>query len=289
MKEGLLAPASVVSLRDVPGTRWIVAESNGGLRIGAMTTLEQSRGGAGSGNAIPRSPPQRAIGKPADPQCRDARRQSAAAASLLVFRALGDHCLRKGGGHCFAIAGENQYHAIFDNRFCAIVHPSTAATALVALGATVELSGADGGARVLALEDFFIGPDKDVQRENALEAGEILTAVRLPPPAGLRTAHLKLAEKASFDWPLADVAVVLTTRHRTKSAAAHRSCWRRRADAASRARGRSRPDRADDRGGGAREAAARRSPGRTAVEERLQAPMFETLVRRAVLQAAKQT
>ena len=48
-----------------------------------------------------------------------------------------------------------------------------------------------------------------MQRENDLKAGEILTAVLLPPASGLRMAHLKLAQKESFDWPLADVAVVL--------------------------------------------------------------------------------
>jgi xanthine dehydrogenase YagS FAD-binding subunit len=117
--------------------------------------------------------------------------------------------LRKGGGHCFAIDGENQYHAIFDNRFCAIVHPSTAATALVALGASIELTDAEGAMRRTLLEDFFIGPAKDVQRENDLKPHEILTAVLLPPSSGLRMAHLKLAQKESFDWPLADVAVVI--------------------------------------------------------------------------------
>jgi len=125
------------------------------------------------------------------------------------FRAAEFRCLRKGGGHCYAISGENQYHAIFDNRFCAIVHPSTSATALVALGAEVELSDEDGVQRRVALENFFIGPDRDVQRENDLKPHEILTAVLLPPVSGLRMKHLKLAQKESFDWPLADVAVVL--------------------------------------------------------------------------------
>jgi xanthine dehydrogenase YagS FAD-binding subunit len=79
----------------------------------------------------------------------------------------------------------------------------------VALGAEVELTDEDGVQRRVALEDFFIGPDRDVQRENDLKPHEILTAVLLPPVSGLRMKHLKLAQKESFDWPLADVAVVL--------------------------------------------------------------------------------
>ena len=76
------------------------------------------------------------------------------------FRAAAYHCVRKGGDHCFAFVGENQYHAIFDNRLCAIVHPSTAATALVAFGATVELANAEGATRKVLLEDFFVPPDR---------------------------------------------------------------------------------------------------------------------------------
>jgi xanthine dehydrogenase YagS FAD-binding subunit len=100
--------------------------------------------------------------------------------------------------------------AIFDNMPCAIVHPSTSATALVALGATIELTNAEAGVRNVLLEDFFVLPSKDIRRENDLKPQEILTAIRLPPvPSSLRTAHLKQGEKDSFDWPLADVAVVL--------------------------------------------------------------------------------
>ena len=126
------------------------------------------------------------------------------------FRAAEYHCLRKGGGHCFAISGENQYHAIFDNQSCAIVHPSTAATVLVALGASVELTNGAGATRNILLEDFLVSPDQDLQRENDLKPHEILTAILLPAlPASLRMAHLKQGEKVSFDWPLADVAVAL--------------------------------------------------------------------------------
>jgi xanthine dehydrogenase YagS FAD-binding subunit len=126
------------------------------------------------------------------------------------FRSQAYRCLRKGGGHCFAISGENQYHAIFNNMSCAIVHPSTAATVLVALGATIEITGAGGAVRKIPLEDFFVTPDRDVQRENDLQPQEIVSAGCLPKlPSSLRMAYLKQAEKDSFDWPLADVAVTL--------------------------------------------------------------------------------
>jgi xanthine dehydrogenase YagS FAD-binding subunit len=106
--------------------------------------------------------------------------------------------------------GENQHHAIFDQHGCAIVHPSTAATALVALGAKIEIANPQGNKREVRLEDFFLPPDIDLHRENDLKPGEIVTAITLPPLAAtVRSVHLKQGERDSFDWPLADVAVVL--------------------------------------------------------------------------------
>jgi xanthine dehydrogenase YagS FAD-binding subunit len=203
------------------------------------------------------------------------------------FRAAEYHCLRKGGGHCFAISGENQYHAIFDNRSCAIVHPSTAATALVALGATVELTSAGGTVRRVLLEDFFLPPDTDIQRENDLKPREILTAILLAPLQGsVRMAHLKQGEKDSFDWPLADVAVVLDFD-------AHPSCKRAAVvlGAAAPVPHRARTAEAALTGRPIDENVARQA-GHAALDgatpltrNAYKVPLFEALVRRAILQA----
>src|SRR5205085_921895 len=101
------------------------------------------------------------------------------------------------------------YHAIFNNGLCAIVHPSSAATALVAMGAKVELTGAKGKREVL-LEEFLTSPNVDLHRENSLKDDEILSGIRVPAPAaGSRSAYMKQGEKESFDWPLAEVALVI--------------------------------------------------------------------------------
>ncbi|MGD0421554.1 MAG: FAD binding domain-containing protein [Xanthobacteraceae bacterium] len=211
LKEGLLAPSNVMNLREVPGLDAITEEEGGGLRLGPMATLAtladhpllQQRYAAVAG----------ALRGSASPQIRNV---ATLGGNLLqrprcwYFRSHAYRCLRKGGGHCFAISGENQYHAVFDNMTCAIVHPSTVATVLVALDTTVELTDANGGTRQLPLEDFFVPPDRDLQRENDLRPQEILTAIRLPRLSpGQRAVHVRQGEKDSFDWPLADVAVAL--------------------------------------------------------------------------------
>lgn len=170
LKENLLAPTKVVSLRDVAELT-VVAEQAGGLRIGSMVTLANA--------AVHPLVEQRypaladALQNSASPQIRNV---GTLGGNLLqrprcwYFRAAEYHCLRKGGGHCFAISGENQYHAVFDNQSCAIVHPSTAATALVALGATLELANSEGVSRNILLEDFFVLPDQDVPAGERSEA-----------------------------------------------------------------------------------------------------------------------
>ncbi|HXJ02035.1 MAG TPA: FAD binding domain-containing protein [Micropepsaceae bacterium] len=211
LKEGLLTPGMVVNLKEVPGLDSIVEEESGGLRIGPMVTLTRLCDHPGVRQRYLAL--MEAVCGSASPQVRNV---ATLGGNLLqrprcwYFRAAEFRCLKKGGGHCFAIPGENQYHAIFGNRSCAIVHPSTAATVLVALGTRVELTNAEGVSRRVLLEDFFVSPEKDIQRENDLKPHEILTAILLPPlPPNLRMAHLRQGEKDSFDWPLADVAVVL--------------------------------------------------------------------------------
>ena len=211
MKENLVAPRRIIDLHHLPGLDQIAETEDGGLRMGAMMTLASL---AQARLLRSRYPALAAtIEGLGSPQLRNV---ATLGGNLLqrphcwYFRSADFACRRKEGHDCFALTGENQYHAVFDNTLCAMVHPSTAATLLVALDAQVELVNAQGQQRRLTLEAFFLRPSHDVTRENDLHPGEILTAIRLPPlAASARAIHLKQGQKAAFDWPLADVAVVL--------------------------------------------------------------------------------
>jgi xanthine dehydrogenase YagS FAD-binding subunit len=170
------------------------------------------------------------------------------------------------------------------------VHPSTSATALVAFSARVELAGTAGRKRVVPLEDFFLRPDQDIERENDLKPGEVLTAVLLPPPArGSRSAHLRQGELDSFDWPVADVAVVLDLDDEGVCARASIVLGAAapvpyRAMAAERALA---GKRVTD--GAAREAARAALAGAMPLSQNAyKMPIFEALVRRALLSAIQQ-
>ena len=209
MKEGLLAPRRVVNIRALGQLRGVTEESAGTVRIGAGMTLAE----IASHPLVARYPAlAQAAARSASPQIRNV---ATLAGNLLqrprcwYFRSAHHHCARKGGAACFAFTGENQYHAIFGHDGCAIVHPSTPATALVALGATLEIAGAKGR-RMLALEDFFVLPERDILHENVLAEGEIVTAIVLPrQEARSRSVHLRQGQMDSFDWPIADVAVAV--------------------------------------------------------------------------------
>jgi xanthine dehydrogenase YagS FAD-binding subunit len=289
MKDRLLAPRRLVNLRAVPDIDRIVEGPDGSLRIGALATLEQvathpliaqryaALGTAAAGSASPQLRHVATLGGNLlqRPRC-------------WYFRSEAHRCLRKAGGRCFAVHGENQYHAIFANEVCAFVHPSTPATALVALGAQVEIANGQGETRRPPLDEFFVAPEIDVQRENDLKPGEVLRAVLLPPlAAGTTSAHLRESEKLAFDWPIADVAVVL---ERNPDGACRRAAIvlgaaspvPRRAAAAE-----------DVLAGKPIDEALARAAGQAALEgatplakNRYKLPIFAVLVRRAVLRAA---
>jgi xanthine dehydrogenase YagS FAD-binding subunit len=88
-------------------------------------------------------------------------------------------CYKKGGDFCFAVTGDNTYHAIIGGELCYIVHPSDTATALLALNAKTTIAS-PSGQREVAFDEYFIGPREDVLRENILQANELVPRLDLP-------------------------------------------------------------------------------------------------------------
>ena len=127
------------------------------------------------------------------------------------FRGEGFNCYKKGGDFCFAVTGDNRYHAIIGGELCYIVHPSDTATALLALDASARLSGR-GGERTVPFDQYFHGPREDVLTENVLKPDEILLEVQVPrPAASTRMAWTKIKDRQVYDFAMASVAVAFTT------------------------------------------------------------------------------
>jgi xanthine dehydrogenase YagS FAD-binding subunit len=123
------------------------------------------------------------------------------------FRDEAVHCLLKGGEKCFALDGENRYHAIFTSGHkCVIVHPSTVAPALIALGATAEVLG-PGEKRTVPLDKFYQAPSTVKDREHTLAPNEMVLSVKVQAVNGQKSAAYEVRHKQSYDWPLAQAAV----------------------------------------------------------------------------------
>jgi len=209
LKERLVEPPRVVDLKSIPGLAKIAADPDGGLRIGPMATLSQ----------VAASPVVQKSHAALAQSCREAaspqiRNVATIGGNVLqrprcwYYRLESYRCLKKGGDVCYAVGGENRYHVIFGGGPSYAPHPSNAAVALVAYGASFVLEG-DKGPRTVAAGDFFTLPSKDPQRENQLQPGEVLTEIRVPAAAGWKSSYDEIQERADFDWPLVSIAAAV--------------------------------------------------------------------------------
>jgi len=210
LRERIFPVGKVVSLSELQELRGVGETADGGLRIGALTTLHalaehplvlRRFGGLAQAAGEVGSPQLRNQGTIGGNLCQKPR--------CWYYRA-DFTCLRKGGGTCFAVDGENQFHCIFGGGgTCFVVHPSDTAPVLVAFNATARVAGPKG-VRQVPLEKFFVLPEVDVQRETVLARGEIVTEIRIPPPApGTRSSYRKIRARRSWDFALAGVALAL--------------------------------------------------------------------------------
>ena len=134
-------PETIVNLKTITPSLDYIKEDGGTLKIGALTRLED----------IAKSPVvhekwaalAEAAHKTASPHIRESGTIGGNICQLnrcWYFRKKWNRfdCIRKGGGMCYAMMGDNRYHSIFGGvNACVAVNPSDIAPALVALDATI--------------------------------------------------------------------------------------------------------------------------------------------------------
>lgn len=209
LRDGIIQVEKVVSISNLKSLRTISTGSGGGLEIGALTPLaEIAASDSVTGTYPVLAQAAEAVGSP------QIRQQGTLGGNLCqrprcwYFRS-DLQCRKKGGDTCYAMGGENQYHAIFGGGPCFFVHPSDTAVALVALGAEITITGSSGK-KIVKIEDFFISPKKNVEKENILLSNEIVTSIQIPPSgAGARSSYRKIRARAAWDFALVSVAAVL--------------------------------------------------------------------------------
>ena len=117
---------------------------------------------------------------------------------------------RQPGSGCSAIGGYSRQLAVIGaSPACIATHPSDMAVAMRVLDASVETVRPDGHARVIPIADFHKLPEGQPHVENALEPGELVTAVTLPRPLGGTHVYRKVRDRASYAFALVSVAAVV--------------------------------------------------------------------------------
>ncbi len=217
MKDYIVTPSRLVNIKTIPDLDRLEYDPKRGLRLETLARIAEDKEIRARYPVLAQS-----IDVAAMPQIRNAATIGGNLCQrprCWYYRDEHTLCLKKGGDRCYAVGGENQYHAILGGGPCFIVHPSDPAPALVALGARVVIEGG-AKAREVPLEEFFVLPAQDVRRENVLAQNEVITHVVVPPPApNTRSAYVKEREKDSYDWALASAAVVATLEGGTVRAA----------------------------------------------------------------------
>ena len=113
---------------------------------------------------------------------------------------------------CAALRGINRIHAILGaSDACIATHPSDMAVAMSALEAQIELLETNQSTRRVAIDDFYCHPGSAPHIETVLRPGEMITAVILPPPPPGRQRYRKVRDRASYEFALVSVAVIVAT------------------------------------------------------------------------------
>jgi xanthine dehydrogenase YagS FAD-binding subunit len=208
MKDYVAQPEQLVNVKRLDAT--ISVPDQGVIRIGAATRLADLAAHEGIARMYPAL--RHAAIDVGTPQIRNV---GTVGGNIMqrprcwYFRNEEFNCLKKGGARCFAVEGENQYHAIFGESPCHIVHPSSLAVPIIAYGGRFRVVGPEGEREVEA-DKFFLMPDRNMYGETVLENNELLTHVILPRPVNVKAAHYEVKFKQSHDWPIAMASVVLT-------------------------------------------------------------------------------
>jgi xanthine dehydrogenase YagS FAD-binding subunit len=206
LKQRIAEPKRVVSLRYIEELKGIDA-SGDRIRIGAMTTLEELAKHEAISSRFPAV--VRAIEGIASQQI------------IAVGTVGGDLCLwprcwyfrqgfgllAKHGDTELVPPGDNRYHAIFGNDGAAkFVSASSLAPALIALGATLTVRGANNASREIKAAAFFKTPTTGADGITDLAPDEILTHIVIPAKA-VNNATYEVRERQGLDWPLVAASV----------------------------------------------------------------------------------
>jgi len=200
LKRRQFATDTLVGLTHLRELHEVRGEASSGFEVGACVTLSAAsrhhelHAGYAEAAGLVSSPPLRNAGTIGGNLCVDTRCNYYN--QTQEWRQAAGYCLKKDGDICLVAPSSPR---------CWAVSSSDTAPMAIALGATVVLAGTDQE-RELPVSALYRDDGIDYL---AKQAWEVITALRLPPADGLRTAYVKLRRRGSIDFPIAGCAVAL--------------------------------------------------------------------------------
>jgi xanthine dehydrogenase YagS FAD-binding subunit len=184
---------------DMTGMHW---GPDGNLRIGAFTTIAAIAADLRIAAAYPGiAASAQGLATPQIRHLATLGGNLAQRSRCWYFRNPHIACLKKGGSDCPARPGNHLYHVIFDLGPCVAPHPSTMAAALLAYDATVTTDRRSS----LGIGDL-LGDGANGAADNALQPGEMIKSVTLPPPLQDEHALYRRAiSRTHAEWPLVEI------------------------------------------------------------------------------------
>lgn len=210
LKRGIRKPERLVNLKNLGEWGQIRNEEGKGIRVGALVRLAEIEshpvirekfGILAQAAALTATPQLRNMGTVGGNLCQHPR--------CWYFRNSLFPCWLKGGQKCFAVQGENKYHAILARGMCQAVLPSDLAPVLVALDARVKIISSRKEQEI-PLEEMYTKPMPDHRQMTVLKPGELISEVIIQnPAAGSRGIYLKTMERKAWSFALVSLAAQL--------------------------------------------------------------------------------
>lgn len=204
MRQKLFDSKYLLDLRRISELKGISPQAEGGVTIGALTSLTEIEQSAVLRENYPvlteaartvASPVLRNMGTIGGNICLDTRclwyNQS------FAWRKSCGFCIKKDGDLC---------HVAPSSKTCWAAFSGDTPPALLCLDAEIEIASVEGVRRV-RIADFYTGDGVNYRK---LQPNELVTQVLLPArTSGYRGAYRKLRVRGSIDYPLAGIAVVM--------------------------------------------------------------------------------
>lgn len=194
----------LIDLNPSPETVGVQWTDGGAVRIGASTTIAAIADDSRIASAYPGL--AAAAAGLATPQIRHLATLGgnlAQRSRCWYFRNPQTDCLKKGGSTCPARQGNHLYGVAFDLGPCVAPHPSTMAAALLAYDARVTTNMRQD----LPIPDV-LGDGRNGTADNALQAGEIINSIALPPlQSGECARYRRAISRTHAEWPLVELVV----------------------------------------------------------------------------------